>query len=193
GPQASVALALAMVVENLLMLPLVLALAERDGRDRPLSLGATIGAALRPLGKHPLILAILAGVACSAFGVVLPAALVKSVDLLANASAGVALMVIGGSLVGLEVQGRRTDLGAVALGKLLLHPLATAALAWWLLPHQPLLRTAAIGLAAMPMLSIYPILAQKHRHDGFCAAALLLTTVLSFLSLSALLWLLTPA
>jgi malonate transporter len=35
---------------------------------------------------------------------------------------------------------------------------------------------------------LYPVLAQKYHHEGFCAAALLVTTVLSFVSISALLW-----
>jgi malonate transporter and related proteins len=61
-------------------------------------------------------------------------------------------------------------------------------LAWWLLADNTLLRTAAIALAAMPMLGIYPVLAQKHGHEGFCAAALLVTTVASFFTLSGLLW-----
>ncbi|MEX8518839.1 MAG: AEC family transporter [Leptothrix sp. (in: b-proteobacteria)] len=193
GPPASVALALAMLVENLIMLPLVLILAERDNSatgQRP-ALAAAIGQALKPLTRHPLILAIVAGFVCAALGVVLPAPLARAVDLLANASAGVALMVIGGSLVGLQLQGLRGDLAAVAIGKLLLHPLAVGVLVLSLLPDESLLRTAAIGLAAMPMLSIYPVLAQKYRHDGFCAAALLVTTVLSFFTLSGLIWLLS--
>jgi len=187
GPPGAVALALAMVVENLLMLPLILLLAERDAPAAS-SWGQALGLALKPLLKHPLIGAIAAGMACAALGLHLPAVLVRSVDLLANASAGVALVVIGGTLVGLELQGLRRDIAAVAAGKLLLHPLAVGALAAWWMPAGDLLRTAAVALAAMPMLSIYPVLAQKHRHDGFCAAALLVTTVLSFLSLSGLLW-----
>ena len=45
--------------------------------------------------------------------------------------------------------------------------------------------------AACPMFGIYPILAQKHGHDGLAAAALLGTTVASFFTISAALWLLT--
>jgi hypothetical protein len=38
------------------------------------------------------------------------------------------------------------------------------------------------------MLGIFPILAQRHGHDGLAAAALLGTTVGSFFTISALLW-----
>ncbi len=187
GPPAAVAIALAMIVENLVMLPLVLTLAERDSARR-----ASVAAALREVAmtllRHPLVIAIVAGIVVAAFAVVLPAPLQRAIDLMAQASAGVALFVIGGSLVGLHLAGVKQDLAAVAIGKLVLHPLAVAALAWWLLADNAVLRTAAIALAAMPMLGIYPVLAQKHGHDAFCAAALLVTTVASFFTLSGLLW-----
>jgi hypothetical protein len=40
------------------------------------------------------------------------------------------------------------------------------------------------------MFGIYPILTQKHGHEGLSAAALLVTTMASFFSLNGLLWLL---
>jgi len=47
-------------------------------------------------------------------------------------------------------------------------------------PNDPTLRPAAVVFAATPMLSIYPILAQKYGFEEMCAAALLLATVLLF-------------
>ena len=49
---------------------------------------------------------------------------------------------------------------------------------------------AAITFAAMPMLGIFPIMAQRHGHEDTAAAALLITTIVSFFTLSGLLWLL---
>jgi uncharacterized membrane protein YfbV (UPF0208 family) len=40
----------------------------------------------------------------------------------------------------------------------------------------------------MPMLGIYAILSQRHGHEGISSAALLVTTVASFFTLSAFLW-----
>jgi malonate transporter len=40
--------------------------------------------------------------------------------------------------------------------------------------------------------SIHPILAQRCRLEGLCAAALLVTTVASFATINAALWLLGP-
>jgi len=79
----------------------------------------------------------------------------------------------------------------VALAKLLLHPLAVFAMLWLLPPIDPPLRMAAVIYASMPMLSIYPILAQRYHYEGFCAAALLVATLLSFVTVSIVLWLMT--
>ena len=83
----------------------------------------------------------------------------------------------------------------IAAGKLLVHPLLTvgALLALEALGMPPMdaaLRTGVVLAAACPMFGIYPILAQKHGHDGLAAAALLGTTVASFFTISALLWML---
>lgn len=194
GPQAGPAMAMTMVVENLIMLPLCLALADHRGTASGSFAGSLrgLGRALRPLAGNPLILAILAGGVCGALNSsgqpVLPPMLSRTVDLLANASAGVALLVIGGSLAGLPWRGLGRDVLAVASGKLLLHPLLVGLLVWWWVPADVPLRGAIVALAAMPMMSIYPVLAQKYGHDGFAAAALLVTTVLSFFTLSAVLW-----
>jgi malonate transporter len=60
-------------------------------------------------------------------------------------------------------------------------------------PMDASLQTAAVLMAAVPMLGIYPILAQKHGHDTMAAAAQLGTTVASFFTLSSLVWLLQRA
>ena len=187
GPPAAVALALTLIVENLLMMPLGLGLAERGEVQHP-TLGARLAAVARALATNPLFVAIAAGIVAALVGLHLPAPVQRAVDLLGQASAGVALIVIGGTLVGVSVVGQRTDMAAVMAGKLLLHPVSTALLAWALLPDATLLRTAAVTLAAMPMLGIYPVLALRHGHEGFCAATQLVTTVASFFTLSALLW-----
>jgi malonate transporter len=69
-----------------------------------------------------------------------------------------------------------------------LHPLAMAAMLLWVFPvADPALRSAALISGALPMLGIYTILNQRHGHAAVSAAALLVTTVGSFFSLSALL------
>lgn len=55
-------------------------------------------------------------------------------------------------------------------------------------PMQRELQVIVVVMAAVPMLGIYPILAQKHGHDTMAAAAQLGTTVASFFTLMALIW-----
>ena len=62
---------------------------------------------------------------------------------------------------------------------------------WLLAPVDEHLRMAALIFASLPMLSIYPILAQRYHHEGFCAAALLVATLLSFLTVTGVLWVMT--
>jgi malonate transporter len=193
---AGVGIALAMVVENFLMLPLVLALAESDvagaddGRSRGRRLRAAIGQSLLALLRNPMIHGIALGVLFSAMDWSLPEPLGRAVNLLAASSAPLSLLVIGGSLVGIRARGMLHDVGIIGAGKLLLHPLAVLLMVVLLPPMDVKLQTAAVLMAAVPMLGIYPILAQKHGHDTMAAAAQLGTTVLSFFTLSSLVWLL---
>jgi len=62
---------------------------------------------------------------------------------------------------------------------------------WLVAPIDAHLRMAAVLFASMPMLSIYPILAQRYRYEGFCAAALLVATLLSFVTVTISLWVMT--
>jgi predicted permease len=186
---AAVGLALCMVVENLLMIPLTLLMAD-SGQAASGKWHRILRQSLAQLARNPIILAMLGGFGVAWLGLPITGVLARTINMLAMSSAAVSLFVIGGTLVGLHMKGMRRDVSAIALGKLLLHPLAVGLMVWLLPPAEPQLRAAAVVFAAMPMLSIYPILAQKYGHEGMCAAALLLATTLSFLTISSTLWLL---
>lgn len=183
---AGVGLALAMVVENFLLLPLALAVAESDGA-RGQRWQAALAQSLRGVLRNPMIHGIALGFAFSLLGWQLPAPVSRAVDLLAMACAGLSLFVIGGSLAGIRPHGMVRDVLAITVGKLLLHPLAVAGMLL-LLPDMPReLELTVVVMAAVPMLGVYPILAQKHGHDAMAAAAQLVATVVSFVTLTALL------
>jgi len=192
GPPAAVAVAMCFLVENLLILPLALAIAESGagsgGRLRTIVLNTFMR-----LARNPLILAIVAGFSCALLGLRPPAPLARAIDMLAVAAAGVALFVIGGTLVGLKVSGMRRDIAQIVGGKLLLHPLAVLAALALLPPIDPVLRVAAVTFACMPMFSIYPIVTQKYGGEELSAAALMAATVSAFFTISAAIWLLQPA
>lgn len=192
GPVAGVALALNMIVENFVLLPLLLAMAdsERNGQRGGLaSAWRALGHALRALARNPMIWGIVLGLLFAALGWSLPSAVARTVNLFAAASGALSLFVIGGALVGLQAGGLGGTVAPIALGKLVLHPLAVTAVMLWFVPvADPALQQAVVLSAAMPMLGIYTLLSQRHGHGTISAAALLLTTVLSFFTLSALLW-----
>ena len=190
GPLASVAgvaLALNMMVENLLLIPLLLAWAETgQGQNRWQTI---LVQTLKGMFYNPMIWGIVLGFAFSWFEWQLTPSLSRTVNLFAQASGALSLFVIGGSLVGLSVQGMGTRVAQIAVGKLLLHPLMMLVVLLFIVPiHDPVLWTAALLTCAMPMFGIYPILTQKHGHDGLSAAALLITTMASFVTLNLLLW-----
>ena len=193
APVAGVALALNMLLENLLIIPLLLVLAEMEqGQTR---IWPSLRRSMVRLARNPLVLGLGAGLLVSVSGWTLPNALTRTVDLLAAASGALSLFVIGGTLLDLPLKGVGARVAPIVLGKLLLHPLlvwlAISALPWLgLSALSPQLYTAAVLMAAMPMMGIYVTLAQSYGLEDLSAAASLLTTVLSFFSVSVLLGLL---
>lgn len=193
APVAGVALALNVIVENAIVFPVLLALAER-GRGAHGPWYRLAGAALARLAGNPIILGVAAGVAVSLAGWSLPAPVERTVSLFALSSSALSLFAIGGALVGLPVAGLAGRAAPIVFFKLVGHPLAVlaATLALPLIgmaPIESMLAMAAVLLAAMPMASVYPIMAQAYGHEELSATALLLTTIASFFTLSGALWL----
>lgn len=194
APIAGISLSLNMIVENLIVLPLLLAMAEQarqegGGKSRWESLRQTFAR----LARNPLILALVAGVIVSSVEIRVPQVLLRSVDLFAKASGSLSLFFIGGMLFGLPIRGLGKRVWPIMLGKLILHPGIVYVSVYLLvkLGMPPLsfsMTMAMVTLAAVPMMSIYPILGQVYGEEDLCSAAMLLTTIASFFSLSALLW-----
>jgi predicted permease len=192
APVAGLALAMNVIVENVLVLPLLLALAERGGSAR----GPWHKMAARSfaqLARNPIVIGTAAGLLVSLLGWKLPGPAERTVGMFAMSSSALSLFVIGGTLVGLQVRGLARRAMPVMITKLIGHPLAVlaGALAAPLIglpPLEPMLLMAAVLLAAMPMASIYPILSQAYGHEGFSATALVITIIASFFTLSGLLW-----
>ena len=187
GPAAGVGLALALLVENLLIIPLALVLADA-GAQQHSAWQHTLKQSLWRLRKNPMLWAICLGIASAMLDVHLPEVVNKTIHLFSAACAAVALFVIGGSLVGLRLSGLAKQVSWIVVGKLVVHPVAVAVVLWWVGPMDVSLQISAILLSSMPMLSIYPLIAQPHGHEGFCAATLLASTVVSFFTISFILW-----
>lgn len=188
GPTAALAMALGMLVENLLMIPLALAMAEA-GQQQGRGLAVLRETASRLL-RNPMIIAIVLGLAVSLLELRLPVVASRVIEMLAGATAPVALFVIGAALNGLKVGGTAADVAQTSIGKLLLHPLLMFA-ALWLMPGvDSTLMVTGVLFACAPMMSVFPILGQRFGLEERCAAALVVCTVLAFFSVSVVLALL---
>jgi malonate transporter len=185
GAAAAGPIVLNMLIENFIMLPLVLVLLEASEKSTH-HWGALLGNVAKGLIRTPMIVAIALGCLFSLAGWALPTAGIKAIGLLANASAPLALVTIGASLAGVSLHGRRGAIGLITLGKLALHPALVLGLLLIMPIADPMFRTCIILLAAMPMVSIFPILAQRSDDAETCSAALLVATIGSFFTLIAL-------
>ncbi|AWI80661.1 permease [Parazoarcus communis] len=192
GPIGSVAMALSMLVENLLMLPLLLVMADRSDHKSASVLSMLRGTFARLL-RNPMLLAIAIGFAFALFGLKLPAPLSRVVEMLSFASGPLALFVIGGSLAGMAVKGMIADVSLIAVAKLVLHPAAVLVGVLLIPGIDPVLQAAAVLIACVPMFSIYAIMGQKYGLESMCSAALVVATVASFVSISMIIWIMKSA
>ncbi len=188
GPSAAIAMTLGVLVENLLVVPVMLVLA---GRDADLPWQRSLVQSLRTLARNPIIWSIVVGVTCSALELKLPYVLDRSLHITGSAAAGVALLMIGGVLVGQRLQDVKLDLPVVVGGKLVLHPLCVLLALTLLPPLNPSLHQAAILYACMPLPALFSALAQRLGHGGYAATLLVASTVAAFFTVNAWIWLVT--
>jgi len=182
GPAAAGPITLNLLIENLVIFPLVLILIEigQSGERHPGRVALTVA---KGLVRTPMLIAIVLGALLSLSGTVLPQFADRTLLTLGAVSAPLALVTIGAGLAGVSLHGRRGAIAAITVGKLVVHPLLVVLVLVFVPIADPLFRTAAILFAAMPMLSIFPVIAQRSDDVETCSAALLVTTVTSFATL----------
>ena len=193
---AGAAVGMDMLVDNIVIIPLTLFLAER------LTAGGEVGAltsllrATQSVVKHPLMIAIAAALLLNAAGLALPATLDRALMLVAQTSSGLALFTVGGMLVGLQIRGMLSDVAYSVFGKLLVMPaiglgtlvaLETAGLPG--LTNE--FKAAAIITTALPTFTVLTALGEKYGEGEFGAAAVMTGTVASFVTLTGWMMLLT--
>ncbi|GGE51838.1 AEC family transporter [Actibacterium pelagium] len=189
---AGVALAMNFLVENILIIPACLILIElaHSGGESS-SVGRRIAGAFGTLLRRPFVIGLIVGLAVSAAGLPVPEPLTRLTGMLAVSAAPVALVVIGGSLVGLSPKGNLLLAAQIVVGKLVIHPLVTAGIALILmsagLSISPDMWAILILTTSMPMFTTWVVIAQESGHEGLASLALLGATAMSFVSLSVVL------
>ena len=101
---ASVALAMNVIIENVIVIPLLLMMAESGRQDSGPPLRVFLQTLVR-VARMPLVMGLVAGLAVSLMGWSLPSPVARTVTLFAQASGALSLFVIGGTLVGLPLHG----------------------------------------------------------------------------------------
>lgn len=186
GAGAAPILAQTMIVENLVLLPIGLTVAEMAGA-RVGSLQAVLKEIGRTLIRNPLLIAIAAGVAVAAAGVSLPYAAARPVAMLGTAAVPLALFVVGGRLAQLgQGGGAPAELARIVAGKLIGHPIAVGAVLLLMPGLDPVLLAGGLLFAAAPMMSIYSIFGTRFGMAELSASALLGATVGSCATLTLL-------
>lgn len=191
-PTASFAMSL--IIENILILPLAFVILEISSSSEqglnPVKMAYTV---IKRLIKNPLILAVTGGVLASTLHLALPTVIDRALVMLSGASATLALIVLGGSLVGTSLKGNAQDICFVSTGKLILHPVMIAIVAMFMPNMNRNLLLGGILIAAVPMMSIYPIIGGQYGFRSVCASILLITTLASFVTLAVILSLMSLA
>jgi malonate transporter len=203
GAQAAGPIIVTIVVDMVITSSLCIALSRLDGADEH-GFAHAVKNALRGMLFNPMPWAILLGGVASATSLALPAPLMKTIGLMADAASPVALFTIGAVLARSQILAavhqhapmRLRDYLPVAALKLLLHPLLVLLVGTLAIQLGVLLRpftlTVLVLVAALPSASNVSLLAERFGADnGRIARIILVTTAAAFLTFSLAVSLLT--
>ena len=188
GDSAALPGVLVLVVDNVVTLSLAAALVEAGIVRRSGSGLAAASKTLRGLVRHPLIVAIFAGIAAAAVGLPIPAPVAAFGDLLGGAAGPAALFALGVTLVGRPVTRRTGETGYLVLFKLVVHPATVWIAMTRVVALDPLWVTVAVVMSGMPTGANVFVLAQRYGvYVARASTVILLSTAASVVTVSTLL------
>ncbi|WP_028357721.1 AEC family transporter [Brackiella oedipodis] len=182
---AAVFLAMNLFIENLISLLPMIVIAESHGQSkRALHL---IWGAIKKLLQTPLIIAIFLGMFFSLAHIPLPTIANRVIDMLMISAAPVGIFVIGGGLYGVKIRSNLKEAIWLTLAKLLALPLLVLAF-FALIPNVPNeVLMSGFLMASTPMATMYALISHQYGEGKDSSSNLLVCTMLSFFSLSAVL------
>jgi malonate transporter and related proteins len=192
GDRAAIPLVVGLILEATILIPLSIILIEAEkrlgGGLLPL-LGSVAGAMIR----NPLMVAILAGALVSASGLGLPTPVANFTDLLASAAGPCALFALGATLAGFPISEGMGEISYMTFFKLLVHPAAMYLTTTLLFDVDPLWATVAVLGASLPVAAnVFIIARQYDTYVERTSSAILVSTIVSVVTVSALLAVLSP-
>jgi len=187
GSEAAVPIVVGLTLDGVLMIPLGIMIIE-SSKGHSEGLIHTALSTFSALARNPLILSIFAGLAFSATGLTPPEPVTNFLELLGGTAGPCALFALGATLAGRQVAGGAAEVSYMTLMKLALHPAVLLLTTTLLFDVDPLWATAALLGAALPIAANVFIVARQY--DVYVArtsSAILVSTAVSMISVSALL------
>lgn len=185
GPEAAIASVLALLLDQLVTIPLTVALVEA-GRGRGGFL-ATLAGTLRGVLANPLVIAVILGTALALAGLRLPGPVAGFTGLLSAAASPCALFALGNALAAVPARGALSEVALSTLVRLVGHPLLVWLAATFVQPVPQEVLRAALVTAALPTAATVFVMAQRAERFPASATVVLVTHAASILTLSVLL------
>jgi predicted permease len=189
GQGAAVPLALGLTLEVTVIIPLTIALVEgsKGLASGWAGIAASVAAAL---ARNPLMVAIFSGALVAASGLGLPTPIERFTGLLGDAAGPCALFTLGATLASQRLSSGLPEVSYMSGFKLFAHP-AAIWLTTVLFDVDPLWASVAILGASLPVAANVFILARQYdTYVERVSSAILLSTAVSVVTVSALLTLL---
>lgn len=191
GPEATLPLFLVIAFHSAVFMPITVGLIQWS-RERGVSLAVQGREVVRAVLQNPIVLGLAAGFVLNLLDVTLPSPIDRTLALLAAAAVPCALFAMGASVVGYPMRGDVRPAALLATLKLLVHPLIVWVVGGWVLGVEGIWLAVAIVMAAMPTgVNVYLFGARYDAAAGVAARTVLLSSVVSVATLSALLVLLS--
>ncbi len=189
GPSAAIPAAIIIAIDTPVMwLAAVLHIELALRREQGLRLAA-IAPIFQSLVSNPIILATLSGILARYAGLELDALPARILDLLADAAVPTALFALGLSLSTFRLAGEVKTIVAMSILKLALLPAAVYLIAAHVFPLPPVWFAVAMLFAALPVgANPYLFAAQYGRAEATLSAAIAVTTLISIVTVSAMLF-----
>ena len=191
GQQAAAPISLILVCDTITLLVMTTIMSHDSATGH---LGRALRDTIISMLRNPLLLSVLVGLGFSASGFQLAALPEQFLKMLAGAAAPTALFALGITLVGQPIRAALTELAAISLIKLMIHPaLIAAAFLLWpsSQPIDPLWIQLAVLFASLPIAANVFALSQFYNvYTGRTATAIMITTICASITVPFTLFLL---
>ncbi|MBL4740558.1 MAG: AEC family transporter [Sneathiella sp.] len=188
GEQAAVPVALIFCFENVMHFTIAPTMMALSG-DEKRGFGLLLSDIAKKVFLHPFIIATIIGVAAAITGIQPPKPVAGLIDYLAQAAAPCALFAMGVSLALRPLKRMPIELVYIVPANLVIHPVLMYVTLSWVGDFDPIWTYTAVLLAALPTATNVFVIAQQY---GIwierASASILVNTVLSILTLAALLY-----